>query len=302
MNIQHTLSIIIQFVEHNGWYCVGLGIFIYMIKDSIIENWKKTNKNSNRVSTLDAQRRKARELQQLKAEQESLERRKLLGQENDVKVRRKDVSKTSDVVPSSTKVDQVDRDNRDMKLKKAREVQQLKAEQEATLRRTNVKQEKDDLLEKKKRIDSSTTRIPTQQTTIKENETQQRKPVKEEKSEAEVSVVEKEEAVVVVEKEEKTQKHIETKLQKEEEEEGILEYLRIFIKTKSDEKFTLNVVSSDTILEIKNRIQNEVRASTNSMRLIFSGQMLHDDRTLGGYKVKDGNTLLLVVNPTSNTH
>lgn len=102
MDLQQPLSMAIQFVERNGWYFVGLAIVWYMIKDGVYEKWAeqeritalKRARDPNRVSILDVERRKARELQQSKAEKEAILAREREKQEKAIRVR-KEEDKTS---------------------------------------------------------------------------------------------------------------------------------------------------------------------------------------------------------------
>jgi hypothetical protein len=102
MDIQQPLSVAIQFFERNGWYLVGLGVIWYMIKDTVYDKWAEHERNTalkiardpNRVSILEVERRKARELQQQQAEMEAKAARERMKQEKAERVR-KEEEKTS---------------------------------------------------------------------------------------------------------------------------------------------------------------------------------------------------------------
>lgn len=78
--------------------------------------------------------------------------------------------------------------------------------------------------------------------------------------------------------------------------------MQIFVKSPTGETIILDVEASETISDIKSKLENKLEIPTNQQTLIYAGKKLDAEKSLADYNIQKQSTLQLLIISQEDLH
>ncbi|RLP62884.1 UV excision repair protein Rad23 [Candida albicans Ca529L] len=77
--------------------------------------------------------------------------------------------------------------------------------------------------------------------------------------------------------------------------------MQIIFKDFKKQTVSLDVELTDTVLSTKEKLAQEKSCESSQIKLVYSGKVLQDDKDLQSYKLKEGASIIFMINKTKKT-
>lgn len=77
--------------------------------------------------------------------------------------------------------------------------------------------------------------------------------------------------------------------------------MQVIFKDFKKQTVSIEVELSDSVLSAKEKLANEKGVDASQIKLVYSGKVLQDDKTLESYKLKEGASIIFMINKTKQT-
>ncbi|PNS14509.1 UV excision repair protein rhp23 [Sphaceloma murrayae] len=72
--------------------------------------------------------------------------------------------------------------------------------------------------------------------------------------------------------------------------------MKLTFKDLSQQKFTIDIEPSETIADVKSKVAAERKSDASLLKLIYSGKILQDDKTVESYKIEEKGFVVVMTN------